>query len=45
MTATARFWFATFAIVGVTSGLLAAGLLWSILTRPLLVVQTVAGLP
>jgi hypothetical protein len=45
MNATARFWFATFAIVGMTSGLLAAGLLWSILTRPLVVVQALVGLP
>jgi hypothetical protein len=38
-------WFTMFAMVGVVSGLLAGVLLWLILTRPLLVAQTVAGLP
>lgn len=38
-------WFTMFAVVGVVSGLLACALLWLILTRPLLVAQTLAGLP
>ena len=41
----AQVWFTMFAMVGVVSGLLAGALLWLILTRPLLVVQMVAGLP
>jgi hypothetical protein len=41
----ARVWFTMFAVVGVASGILAAGLLWLIVTRPLLLAQTVAGLP
>jgi hypothetical protein len=38
-------WFTMFAVVGMVSGILAAGLLWLIVTRPLLLAQTVAGLP
>jgi hypothetical protein len=38
-------WFTMFAMVGAVSGLLAGVLLWLILTRPLLVAQTIAGLP
>lgn len=45
MTGAGRIWFTTFAVVGLASGLLAGGVLWLILTRPLLVVQAVAGLP
>ena len=45
MTGTGRIWFTTFAVVGMASGLLAGGLLWIILTRPMLVVQALAGLP
>lgn len=41
---TGRIWFTMFAIVGTTSGILAAALLWLIVTRPLLVAQLVAGL-
>lgn len=45
MTQTARAFFGTFAVVGLASGLLAGWLLWLIITRPLLLAQTVAGLP
>jgi len=45
VTGTARIWFTTFAVVGTASGMLAVVLLWLIVTRPLLVAQTVAGLP
>ena len=41
----ARVWFTMFAVVGMLSGILAGGLLWLIVTRPLLLAQTVAGLP
>lgn len=44
MSGAAHIWFAMFAVVGVVSGLLAAGVLWMIVTRPLLVAQAVAGL-
>lgn len=40
-----RIWFTMFAVVGTLAGVLAGGVLWLILTRPFLVVQTLAGLP
>lgn len=40
-----RIWFTMFAVVGALAGVLAGGVLWLILARPVLVVQTLAGLP
>ena len=40
-----RVWFRTFAVLGVVSGVVAAAVFWLILTRPLLVVQAILGVP
>lgn len=40
-----RIWFTMFAVVGAVSGVLAGVVLWLILTRPLMVVQALIGLP
>jgi len=44
VTRTARIWFTAFAIVGLLSGILAGGLVWLIVTEPLMVAQAVARL-
>jgi hypothetical protein len=38
-----HFWVTTFALVGVVSGVLAAGLTWLVLVHPLAVVQAFSG--
>jgi hypothetical protein len=38
-------WFTTFAVVGAVSGMVAALVLWLMLTRPFTVVQALVGLP
>lgn len=40
-----RVWFRMFAAVGVAAGVCAAAVFWLILTRPLLVVQAILGVP
>lgn len=38
-------WFTAFAVVGAVSGMVAAVVLWLMLTRPFAVVQALVGLP
>ncbi len=45
MSSPGRIWFTMFAIVGTLAGLAAGGVLWLILTRPLLLVQALTGQP
>lgn len=40
-----EFWFTTFAVVGAASGMVAAVVLWLMLTRPFAVLQALVGLP
>lgn len=44
MSSPTTLWFTMFAAVGFVSAMFAAAVFWLILTRPLLVVQNIAGL-